>query len=68
MTAALASPPVLEAVCMSCKVRMPIDTLVNNAWHGWKLNKRGESVATKIDNLCCPTCGTNDIRYVSPFK
>lgn len=58
-----------EAFCHPCKQRMPIDTLTNKPWHGWKLDKRtGKAVTKTIDNLCCPFCGSNDITYLSPLK
>jgi len=58
----------LEAFCHPCKQRMPIDTLTNKPWQGWRIGKDGKAIPKAIDNLCCPFCGSNDIVYLMPLE
>lgn len=48
--------------CMGCKIIKTLEFRVNNHWVGW--DKDGN--IKKVDNHCCPDCGSNDLIYRSP--
>jgi Zn finger protein HypA/HybF involved in hydrogenase expression len=48
--------------CKKCRVILPLESRENKPWTGWKAG--GELV--KVDNFCCPECGSNDLVLRAP--
>ncbi len=48
--------------CMKCRVILPLEERENKPWTGWK----ADGTLTKVDNYCCPDCGSNDLVIRAP--